>query len=136
MNLKKVTAPAHKAINRRNNRKGVLTIVKKQGSSHCIIFSVQLAEELDLEDRVVVGFDKEDEKIFLAKKLPGITHDGYELKCRMSKGKCIKKVIYSASLVREIIETLHLDFSKKTSVTLYDLELDDEAGYKIAGIGR
>lgn len=136
MDFTNIVPPSEKAQVRKNNHKGVLTIVQKAGSSNCITFSLQLADVLGLTDKVIVGFLKEEKKILLGKKLPGINHDGYELKCRMSHGKCIKKVIYSAPLVREIIEMFQMDFSGKTTETLYDLNIEEEQGCKIAIIGK
>lgn len=131
-----LVAPKSVAHEKKNNQKGNVTIVSKQGSSRCVLIDKELADELELNDKVVIAFQPEEKKILLGKKIPGIQHEGYFLRERIAKNMCTKKVIYNSGLVQEIIDILQLDFSEKTSVTLYGLELVSEEEDIIAVVGK
>lgn len=117
------SAPA--TSSKANNKKGICTIAFKPGSCKCIVFDISLAETLGLDDMVKVAFFKNPLGILLGKHIPGIEHEGYRLKERKSRGKASKKVLYNTPLVEEIIERFQLDFSDRTTVTFYGLEIEE-----------
>lgn len=135
-NFQSISAPRTSAKLRKNNKKGRVTIVYKQNSSRCVLIDTELVETLGLKDIVKIAFAKKEKKLLLGSKIPGIKHEGYILRNRNAKERCIKKVIYSTQLVKEIIDVLQLDFAEKTSDTLYDLELINEEDNIIAVVGK
>lgn len=109
----------------RKKGKGVLTVISSKKNGHRIIIPVDLAEELQLNGTVQMGF--QENRLVLGKRLPN-TEGAFVLKT-LSKRKL---VLYSTSAVKRIVDVMELDFSQKVSHTFYDLEMDEWEGNPIA----
>ena len=100
-------------------------MISSKKNGHRIIIPVDLAEELQLNGTVQMGF--QENRLVLGKRLPN-TEGAFVLKT-LSKRKL---VLYSTSAVKRIVDVMELDFSQKVSHTFYDLEMDEWEGNPIA----
>ena len=107
---------------------GVLNIVWKEGSRRSVSIAEEVIEELGSPLMLAVYFD-EDGIVFEA------LQEDREENCFRLKHQGKKGIIYSKSLVEEIIETYDLDFESRTSRTFFNVEyFEAEAGSTVAKV--
>ena len=104
-------------------RKGVLTLICSKNGNRLMI-SKELAETLDLEDAVKLGFISN--QLVLGKHLPG---ESNQFSLKKQGGKLI---VYSAEVVQKIVKTLDLEFNGKVSKTWYKPLLDEHDNSPVA----
>ncbi len=129
MNLDKLNAVKSEKTSRNNSKRkgqGVLTLVYSKKNGKRIVIRPSLVEALKLDSIVQLGFI--DKSLVIGEQLPGISQD-FSL-----KNSDKNKVIYSAPLVKEIIEELELNFDSRVSLTLTGVELEEYEGKMIARV--
>lgn len=116
--LENATQSKSKDITRITGRFGVLSIINAETGTR-LIFSSELLEKLGNPEELQISYDEKKKTIIIGKSLGN--ENTYKLR---KSGK--KRVIYSKGLVRELTESLQLDFSERTSITLQEAKyLDD-----------
>lgn len=111
--LEEFQASEAKQSSWRTTDSGILSIVKSETVNR-IMFAKEMMDKLSNPKRVVISFA--DEKIAIGEQLPN--NENY-LKVNYSK---TKGVIYSAGVVKEIVDKYDLDFSTRTSITFSEVK--------------
>lgn len=119
-----------RSSNKLNMEPGYLTVVNSGKFGYSVSIPKVVHQKLGLIDTVQVGFTKGC--VLLGKQIPNQTYN-FKL-----KNKDAKRVIYSASLVREITRHLGLQYGdgNKTCITLHNLAYDETRDNPIAIISR
>ena len=103
-------------------------IVKSGQNGKRLSFSKSLVEDLDVSDTIYAKLSVEDRKLVIGKELPFPKPTKLELK---GVGK---KISYNAGFVELLTSLFDLDFSDKSSMTMYDIVLDSIDGVPVAVI--
>lgn len=111
--LEEFQASEAKQSSWRTTDSGILSIVKSETVNR-LMFAKEMMDKLSNPKRVVISFA--DEKIAIGEQLPN--NENY-LKVNYSK---TKGVIYSAGVVKEIVDKYDLDFSTRTSITFSEVK--------------
>ncbi|RMD02322.1 hypothetical protein D9O40_06710 [Clostridium autoethanogenum] len=110
--LENATQSKSKDITRTAGRSGILSIINAKTCTR-LIFSNELLAKLGNPEGLQISYNEKNKTIIIGKSLGN--ENTYKLR---RSGK--KRVIYSKGLVRELTESLQLDFSQKTSITLQE----------------
>lgn len=111
--LEEFQASEAKQSSWRTTDSGILSIVKSETVNR-LMFAKEMMDKLSNPKRVVISFA--DEKIAIGEQLP---NNEINLKVNYIK---TKGVIYSAGVVKEIVDKYDLDFSTRTSITFSEVK--------------
>lgn len=111
-----------KASKKYSDGTGIITVVNSSKNGKRIVLGKDVVEKLSLTDSVYIS--KMDESIAISKN--NIANASAQFRLRES-GR--RKIIYCGSLVDEITEHMHLDFTDKVCHTLCNgsFEVNDES---------
>lgn len=95
-----------------------------------VTMNKKLAERLGLDDKAHMAFVKEDAVIIVSKDLSAVTDQYLDIDLKDEKdtikgGITGKKISYSSDAAYGIAHTFELDFSKRSSMSFKDIEIDD-----------
>ncbi len=125
IDLFKLNPSKSENINRNYNGSGVMSIVNSKCGKR-ISFTEKSMEKLNNPKKLQFAYN--EDTIAVGEKMPN-GEKGYTVK---TTGK--KYIVYAAKLVDEFTEELRLDFTKKTSMTFYDVKYTSYEGSPVAVI--
>ena len=106
-------------------------IVNSVKNGKRLSLSGALVEKHDVTDTAFIVLLPSDHVVLIAKQLPLESAMQMTLK---SEKRCVTKVCYSYPLVKALTDSYNLDFTGRTSMTFYDIEILNEVGTDIAVI--
>lgn len=124
IDLSRFKAPTSKGISVKAADAGVMSIIYSPKNGKRITFAKDVMEKLNNPNQLLVLMNEEG--ILISENLSD--HDNYfAVRKQGAKG-----VLYSSSLVKEIIDQFELDFSDKVSKTFHDVIYEESEQGKMA----
>ena len=106
-------------------------IVNSVKNGKRLSLSGALARRLGVTDTAYIVLLPSDHVVLIAKQLPLESAMQMTLK---SEKRCASKICYSYPLVKAITDSYNLDFTGRTSMTFYDIDIINEDGTDVAVI--